>query len=205
MMRAALLAGALICAPLLTSCFTPAKPTLQGVGQGAYQLEKSHASVVWRVKHMGLSWYTARFTDLDATLDFNPNSPVSSHVRAIINPMSVQTAHPTNKEWDGQLGRDWFKGAQFPQIVFDSTAIERTGDLTGKVTGALTFLGVTKPVTLDVTYNGVNHSPFFGARDIVGFSAHGVLKRSDFGLTKFASIAGDEVDIVIETEFVQKP
>ena len=179
--------------------------TLRALPAGAYQLEKPHASLTFRVKHLGLSWYTARFADFDATLDFDPANPTAAKLNAIINPMSVRTDHPTDAEWDKRIGEDLMEGKEFPQIVFTSTKIETTGQFTGRVTGDLAFMGVTKPVTLDVAYNGgMDRAALYQGRAAVGFSAKGKLNRSDFGLTRYASFVGDEVEIVIEAEFTRR-
>ncbi len=186
----------------LTATQTP--QALQSLPAGAYQLEKPHGSLTFRVKHLGLSHYTARFADFDATLDFDPKAPAASHVKAIINPLSVRTDNAADPGWDKRLGQDMMKGADFPQIVFESTTIETTGPFTGKVTGALTLAGVTKPVTLDVTYNGgMASAALYAGRPAVGFSARGTLKRSDFGLTRYADFVGDEVEFIIEAEFTR--
>jgi len=96
------------------------------------------------------------------------------------------------------------KGADFPQIIFTSTAIETTSPSTGKVTGDLTLAGVTRPVTLDVTYNGAMASAaLYAGRPAVGFSARGTLNRSAFGLTRYADFVGDTVEIIIEAEFTR--
>ena len=193
---------------LLAACSitgTQSTQTLQSLPSGAYQLEKAHGSLIVRVKHMGLSNYTVRFTDFDATLDFDPKNPAASHVKAIINPLSVRAEHPTDTGWDKRIGEDLLEGAEFPQIVFDSKSIEVTGEFTGRITGDLTLMGVTEPVTLDVTYNGAAPGAvLYQGRDAVGFSARGTLARSDFGLTRYASIVGDEVEIVIEVEFTRR-
>ncbi len=199
---------AVLIAPLaLSACAFTANQTplaLQTLPSGAYQMEKPHASLLFRVKHLGLSYYTARFTDFDATLDFDPKNPAASHVKAIINPLSVRAEHPTDKDWDRRIGEDLMEGKEFPQIVFDSTKVEPTGEFTGKVTGNLTFMGVTEPVTLDVTYNGsMDSAALYGGRPAVGFSARGKLDRSDFGLTAYRSIVADEVEVVIEAEFTR--
>lgn len=188
---------------LLPGCLTTARQDLTSVGEGAYELEPAHASVIWRVRHMGLSSYTARFTRLEASLDFDPASPESSRLKAIIDPTSVRAEHPTRTDWDEELSKQWFRSGTFPQIVFTSTAVERTGPTTGRVTGDLSFLGVSRPVTLDVTFNGTANSPFFGSRDLLGFSARGVVKRSEFGLTRLSGVVGEEVEVIIEAEFVQ--
>ena len=193
---------------MLASCSITGKQTtqaLQSLPSGSYQLEKPHASLLFRVKHMGLSYYTARMTDFDATLDFDPKNPVASHVKAIINPLSVHAGHPTDKDWDRRIGEDFFEGKEFPQIVFDSKKVEVTGEFTGKVTGDLTFMGVTEPVTLDVTFNGsAPAAALYQGRDAVGFSARGTLDRTDFGLTRYGAIVGSEVEIVIEAEFTRR-
>jgi len=193
--------------PLGSCAITATQSTaaIQNAGAGAYALEKPHASLIWRVKHMGLSNYTARFADFDATLDFDPANVEASTLKAVINPMSVRTDHPTDAGWDERIGRDLFKGEQFPQIVFQSTSIRKTGEFTGAVTGDLSFMGVTKPVTLDVTFNGAaNAAALYQGRDAIGFSARGVLKRSEFGSTRYAAFVGDEVEIIIEAEFTRK-
>lgn len=197
--------GALsVLAVLLASCIAPARQDLAAAGQGAYELEAAHTSLVWRVKHMGLSWYTARFTGIEAALDFDPANPAASRVRAIIDPRSVRAEHPTDQDWDRRLGEDFFRAADHPQIIFTSTSIDLTGEFTGRITGDLAFLGAVRPVTLDVTFNGaVPSSALHGGRGLVGFSARTTLSRADFGLTRYASIVGDEVEIIIEAEFVQ--
>jgi len=200
---------ALFLLPLaLSACALTATQTpqaLQTQPAGAYQLEKAHGSLLFRVKHLGLSYYTARFADFDATLDFDPKAPAASHVKAIINPLSVRTDNPTDPGWDKRVSEEMLKGAQFPQIVFDSTQIETTSPFTGKVTGALTFMGVTKPVTLDVTYNGgMDSAALYAGRPAIGFSANGKLNRSDFGSTRYNALVGDEVEVVIEAEFTKR-
>jgi polyisoprenoid-binding protein YceI len=203
-MRLALTALALASLPLAGSCAITATQSVETAGAGAYALEKPHASLTWRVKHMGLSSYTARFADFDATLDFDPDNVEAAKLKAVINPMSVRTDHPTDAEWDRRIGRDLFRAETFPQIVFESTAVRRTGEFTGEVTGDLSFLGVTKPATLAVTFNGAApRAALYRGKDAVGFSARGVLKRSDFGLTRYSAFVGDEVEVLIEAEFTK--
>ena len=203
----ALLLPLALAASSLAACALTAEQTpqqLKSLPTGAYQMEKPHASLLARIKHMGLSNYTVRLTDFDATLDFDPANPAASKVHAIINPLSVQADHPTDTGWDKKIGTDFLKAAQFPQIVFDSTKVETTGLFTGKVTGNLTFRGITKPVTLAVTYNGgMDSAVLYGGRAAVGFSAHGTFKRSDYGFTDYLSAVSDDVEIVIEAEFTK--
>jgi len=191
---------------MLGACTTAGTQTFVNAAGGNYELEKTHAFLTFRISHNGLSNYTARFTDFHASIDFDPENPVASSVTATINPLSIETDHPTSDTWDNTLATDrkWLNGNEFPQIVFRSTGIEQTGEFTGIITGDLTFLGVTKEVALETTYNGTGNAPWFGTRDIIGFSATGALIRSEFGLTILLPNIGDEVEFTIEAEFVEK-
>ncbi|MGE6697934.1 YceI family protein [Hyphomonas sp. NPDC076900] len=182
---------------------------------GTYAIDPTHTSVTWRVNHFGLSKYTGRFKTVDATLQFNPEDPAANSITVTIDPLSVETDYPADYKashadspyasWNEDLARNanWLNGDAFPQITFTSTSITQETASTGKVTGDLTFLGVTKPVTLDVTYNGKANFPWAPEADKIGFSAKAVLKRSDFGNATYAPNIGDEVEVLIETEFQQ--
>ncbi|NDC58357.1 MAG: polyisoprenoid-binding protein [Alphaproteobacteria bacterium] len=194
----------------------PAAPITVDVPAGDYGLDLTHGSLTWKVSHMGLSNYTARFAKWDATITFDPANLSASKVVATIDPTSVKTDYPGDykkshaqtgfKSWDEDLAKSdkFFNAGKFPTITFTSTSVETTGEKTGKVTGDLTFLGVTKPVTLDVTFNGSKNPHPFVPAAAIGFSATGAIKRSDFGVAFPPGAVGDDVQIVIEGEFIQK-
>jgi polyisoprenoid-binding protein YceI len=125
--------------------------------------------------------------------------------------MSLELNAPPAGFHDQMMGKSFFDAAKFPAITFKSTKVAVTGKNSAKVTGDFTLHGVTKPVTLDVTFNG-GYPP--GAMDPggarVGFSAHGVVKRSAFGMGYGVPAAGstmgvgDDVEVMIETEFSSK-
>jgi polyisoprenoid-binding protein YceI len=173
---------------------------------GAYTLDKAHTSVTFRVSHLGFSHYTARFANVDGKLKFDPAHPAAMAVEATIDPKSLALNTPPAGFHDTLMGKSWFNAAAFPAITFKSTKVALTGKNTAKVTGDFTLHGVTKPVTLDVTYNGGwPPNAMDGAR--VGFSAHGVIQRSAFGMGMGVPAKGsnmgvsDDVDVAIETEF----
>jgi len=178
---------------------------------GTYTLDPTHASLTWKVNHLGLSHYTARFTKFDATLMLDPQNPVSATVSATIDPLSVQTDYPkpTEKDFNKELaeGAQWLNGTKFPTMTFSSTQVVLTGEKTAQITGDLTMLGVTKPITLNATFNGGYAQKPFGAEGVaaVGFSATGTLKRSDWGLASYIPMVGDEVQFTLETEFASAP
>lgn len=166
---------------------------------GVYQADKAHMRISWAISHFGLSTYTGWFTGFDVTVSLDPNAPAKSSLKATIDPKSVQTFDP---KFDAEIASDkFFDAAQFPEITFVSTGIEKTGDTTGKITGDLTFHGVTKPATLDVTFHGGMQSPLKNAY-VLGFRATTTIKRSEFGVTEYIAFGiGDEVTVTIEGEF----
>ncbi|MEL6857613.1 MAG: YceI family protein [Pseudomonadota bacterium] len=185
-----------------------AEPTLEGVASGLYELEKTHAFLTWTVQHNGISGYTVNFTDFDADLVFDAETPANSQLSVSINPLMMNTNYPDAEkkvDWETELATDprFMNAEEFPTISFTSTGVEQTGDFEGTVSGDLTFLGVTKPVTLNVSYGGVANPPWFGQRDVIGFTASTTLNRSDFGQTSLAGVISDEVEIEFSGEFLQ--
>ena len=199
--------ASIVAAIAVASCATAGEQSFSEANSGTYELEKTHAFITWRIRHNGLSNYTVRFTEFDATIEFDAENPVESSVTAVINPLSVETDHPTKREsWNTQIATDgkFLNGDEFPAITFESTGVEQTGEFTGIITGDLTLLGVSKEVQLDATYNGTGNAPWFGPRDIIGFSATATFNRSDFGMTALLPNIGDEIEVIIEAEFVEK-
>lgn len=199
--------------PLLLSLAAAAlfaAPALAQAPTGTYVSDKTHTSITWKGLHNGLAWYPARFTNFEITLDFNEADVTKSKVSATIDPKSVETdfartrpaGNTTDFNAEVATGERFLNGAKFPEIKFVSTAVTKTGDKTGKVTGNLTFLGVTKPVTLDVRYTGNRNDPR-SQKHKVGFEVTGSIKRTDFGMPASGPI-GDEIRLEIHSELVQK-
>ena len=188
-----------------------AKPAAPDVPAGDYKLDPTHASLDFKVNHLGFSHYTARFTDFDAKLKFDPAHPETSSVEATIDPKSLTLPRPPAGFKEELSGTGWLETALFPAITFRSTKVEVTGANTAKVTGDFTLHGVTKPVVLETTFNGGYAGHAMDPHARIGFSAHGVIKRSEFGITYGVPAPGstmgvsDEVDIQIEAEFSGPP
>lgn len=173
---------------------------------GAYTLDKSHASLIIRVNHIGYSNFTARFQTWDASLNFDPAAPENSSISATIDPRSIASDNPPAGFID-IMRNDFLKSPEFPQITFRSTRVERTGQNTANITGDLTLLGVTRPVTLEARFNGGYEGMSLDPHARVGFSAHGTFNRSDFGMSyglppEGSNLGvGNQVEVIIETEF----
>lgn len=175
---------------------------------GDYTLDRAHASLTFRVSHLGFSHYTTHFERFDARLQIDPADPVHASVTATIDPRSIETPYSNLNEVLQKA--EWFESAQFPEIVFRSTNIELTGPASARITGELSLRGMTRPVVIDATFNGGwAHNPLDPKGARIGFSAHGALKRSDFGLSFGIPPAGsnlgvsDEVEFAIEAEFTK--
>jgi polyisoprenoid-binding protein YceI len=177
---------------------------------GEYTLDRSHASLLFRVNHLGFSMFTARFVNFDAQLQFDPKNLEQSQLTVEVDATSIETDYPTPETWDfnKQLqDSDWLYTEKYPIMTYKSTKVTVVEDRVMKVDGLLTLKGVTKPVVLNVTLNGgwrgIPQDP--NAR--VGFSARATLNRSDFNISfgipgpSMPMGVSDEVDVIIETEF----
>ena len=179
-----------------------ASTDLTKVEGGHFAVDKSHAKLIFSFNHFGFSTSYGLFSDFDAKLTFDPKAPTKSAVEVTVSMDHIDTFVP---KLDGHMkSADMFDVAKYPTASFKSTAIEVTGPNTGKVTGELTLHGVTKPVTLDTTFNGGGINPV-SKNYVVGFSATGKVKRTDFGVSYAAPVVGDEVTLTISGEFIRQP
>lgn len=168
---------------------------------GQYTLDPAHASLLFRIDHLGFSTYVGRFEKFDASLDFDADNPEAAELEAVIDMSSLDVA---NGEFAETLkGPNWFDTSAHGQARFTSTAVEVTGENTGVLSGELTLNGQTAPIELKVVFNG-------GARDrlrsnnyVVGFSAKGELDRTEFNIDRFSGLITDRVEIQIEAEFIR--
>jgi polyisoprenoid-binding protein YceI len=208
-LAAALILAALAVAPV-TAADAPAKPPAP-VPAGAYTLDRSHASLNFSVNHLGFSHYTARFASFDTKLTFDPANPAASTVEATIDANSLELPTPPAGFADTLKGPQWLDTGKYPTITFKSTKVEPAGGDKTRITGDFTLHGVTKPVTLEATFNGgyAGHPMDPNAR--IGFSAKGSFKRGDFGVAYGIPAPGttmgvsDEVEVTIEAEFSGPP
>lgn len=162
-----------------------------------YVLDASHSQIVFSYSHLGFSTTTGMFSGFEGTISFDAEDPAASSVTVAFPTASLITG------WDERtahfLTEDFFGAEAAPEISFKSTAIEVTGETTGKITGDLTINGITKPVVLDATMTQMGMHPMAN-KPWVGFNATTSVLRSDFDMGQFAPYVGDEVAIAISIE-----
>lgn len=163
-----------------------------------YNVDSSHTAVYFKISHLGLSWTHGRFNDVGGAFSIDAD-PAKSNFALTIKTESLDTG---NQKRDEHLkSPDFFNAKQFPAITFKSTSVKAAKD-GYEVTGDLTMHGVTKSVTFPLV--GGRKAEFPAGVHRTGFTAELVLKRSAYGITKFAEAVGDDVHIAVSFEGTKK-
>lgn len=181
--------------------FVPVAVRAQESGSEKYVIESPHTQIMFTVNHLGFSHSTGKFLGYEGAFSLDRMNPSNSSVAITINTDSLDMGH---EEWNKHLkDADYFNVEKFPTMTFKSTTITVTGKDTADVTGNLTLLGVTRPVTLKVKHNKSGPYPF-GEKYVAGFDATTTIRRTDFGMTSGVPMVGDEVEIRISVEGLQE-
>ena len=190
---------------LLLNCsriLTPDQTTeVTEVRAGQYVLDPNHASLIWKLNHLGFSTFIGTFNDFEASLDFDPEDIENASLEVVISTSSLDVDIP---EFEEELrGDNWFDVGVYPQAVYRTTSfLESIDEDTFLFAGDLTLLGTTAPVNLEVNFHGGGRN-FLTRSYTVGFSGSAKFNRSDFGLDRFTSFGvGDEIDLEIHVEFM---
>ncbi len=160
-----------------------------------YTLDPAHTQVAFSIDRFGFNRVLGRFETVSGELVLDQANPANSSVRATVQIASVDSGNDARDEH--LRGQRWLNSAAHPTMEFQSTSVRLTGERTAEVTGNLTLLGQTHPLTLNVTLNNIGPAPN-NQRATAGFSATGSLNRSTFGSTGAANMIGDSVSIEIE-------
>lgn len=168
-----------------------------------FTIDPDHVWVTFAINHAGWSTAQGVFHAVSGSIVFDKDDVTKSAVTATIDATSLDTNFTQrNKDLNSP---DFLNTAEFPSITFTSTAVEKTGDKTGKLTGTLEMIGASAPVTLDVTFNNEGPDPFDPSITKVGFTATGVIKPADFGMSKVVDYGlGPDVAVTINAEAFRK-
>jgi polyisoprenoid-binding protein YceI len=165
----------------------------------SYTIDPGHTYVSFAVSHMGFSTLRGKFNQQSGSLDYDPATKQAS-VKIEIAANSIDTGHTKR---DAHLqSPDFLNAVENPTITFESSTAKWNGDKLASVTGNLTILGVSKPVTLTVTSIHCGPHPF-AKKDACGFDATGSIKRSDFGVNYGLPGIGEVLDLNLELEAIQ--
>jgi polyisoprenoid-binding protein YceI len=175
-----------------------ALPTAALAGD-TYKVDPVHSTVLFKVKHFGVGYVYGRFNKFAGTVSFDDANPADSSIAVTVNTSSVDSG---NQGRDQHLrGPDFFNVKEFPEVTFKSTAVKKIDDHNYEVTGDLTLLGVTKPITAKVERIGTATDPRGGQRS--GIEAVFTIKRLDYGMKFMPDALGDEVTVTAALEGVK--
>lgn len=195
-----------VVAAMVTQTLTPdATPETDIQEPSLWQIDPVHSSAEFAVRHMMVSTVKGSFKALAGNIVLDEANPERSRIEAEIDASSVDTGVADR---DTHLrSADFFDVARFPKLTFRSTGIEADGD-SGRMHGELTMHGVTRPVTLHVSYLGQVKDPWGKRRR--GYTAETTLNRKDFGMTwnmvldAGGVLVGDKVKVTLNIEAIEK-
>jgi len=160
----------------------------------------AHAFIQFHIKHLGYSWLVGRFNTFSGEFSYDEANPSASRVSVTIDTASIDSNHA---ERDKHLRNDEFLDVdQFPEARFVSTAYRELGDGKAELSGDLTLHGVTRPITLDVTYIGAGNDPWGGYRR--GFEGRTSFALADFDIQRNLGPASKEVYLWLGVEGIRK-
>ena len=170
------------------------------VPAGHYVSDPHHGGFILKVQHMGMDQSVFRMDKFNASFDYDPAHADASKVQVDVDANSFDQGDPGIS---ATFAKEFLDAPNHPTVTFNSTSFKRSGANTGVLTGDLTLNGVTKPVSLNVTFNGFRPAGGMGPAR-VGFTAQGVIHRHDFnvGAAMPTAIIGD-VDLDVTMEFTK--
>lgn len=171
-------------------------PVTAAMAMEDYTIDPMHSHVLWHISHFDFSHPSGKWMvtgDIEWDKDNIPNSKVKVNVK-------IEDVITGIKKLDKHIAsKDFLDADKFPTATFVSNKIDAVSKQKFKIHGILTVHGVSKPITLDATFNKTGLSPV-NNKETIGFTAKTVLKRSDFGVSAYLPGLGDKVDIDIEVE-----
>lgn len=168
-----------------------------------YRIHEDHTWVTFSISHAG--WANARgmFRGVSGDILFDQEDVTNSSVSVVLSASSIDT---NSEQRDRDMaGPDFLNSVEFPEITFESTRIEQTGERTGVVYGDMTMIGVTREIALDVTWNAEFPLPWDPSTVKTGFSATGQIDGTDFGMNSLVDFGlGPVINIEIDAEAIRE-
>jgi len=162
-----------------------------------YDIDPNHTYVTFTYNHFGFSNPVGKLEKVSGDFELDTTDLTRSSVSVSFPLDGLHTG--VAKLDDDLRSPNFFDAAKYPDITFKSTKVEKTGSDTLKVSGEMTAHGITKPVVLDVHVNKIGDNPMMKTPS-AGFEADTTIKRSDFGVAKYAPGVSDEVKVHISLD-----
>jgi polyisoprenoid-binding protein YceI len=161
----------------------------------------NHASINFRISHLGFSWLTGRFDKFSGNFSYDKTAPEASKVKVEIDTASLNSNHA---ERDKHIkSADFLDAAKFPKATFESTSVKLNGEGKATITGKLTLHGVTKDVVIDAVHVGGGNDPWGSVRD--GFAGKTTLTLADFDIdTAKLGPSSAKVDLELNIEGIKQ-
>lgn len=198
-------AGLLLFIVSLASCGYLIQPKIKTamvqLEKGSYQIDPSHATLLFKINHLGLSTFVGRFNKFDAQLEFDPANIAAAKLSAVVDMTSIDINNPDLEET--LRSTTWFNTERYPQAIFQTTRVKVIDQSTAEFTGDLNFHGVVAPLKLLIKFNGGGNNLLTGSYTL-GFSAYTNFSRSAYGMDYLVPAIGDRVEIEVYTEFKQQ-
>jgi len=190
-------AGAFIAVSIVSLCVPPVPAQAE---PARYEIDPEHVVVAFLVEHIGYAKVLGRFRDVEGSYLFDEQTGDVSDVSVAVAADSVYTDHERR---DGHVrGGDFMNARRYPEMTFTASGATQTGERSFDVEGTLELLSVSRPLVLEATWNKSADYPIGSGDYVMGVSARGTLKRSDFGMDYAVDngLVGDEVEILVEFE-----
>lgn len=188
---------ALAAAPFAVEARGPFSNAPAEVKAGLYRFDPGHTKITWSISHLGFSTYAGQFSGVSGAVTLDPAKVGSTALDVTVDTTSLGTLNPA---LDTHLkSPDFLDVAAFPKAEFHATGVKLSGERTALITGDLTLHGVTRPVTIEATFNQAGVNPLDRTYSL-GFDGKAVIKRSEFGINAYLPALGDEVTLTIEAE-----
>jgi len=165
-----------------------------------YKLDPAHTSIVFRVKHLGVSYVFGRFNGPTGSFVFDESSPSKNAIEMQAETKNIDTA--VEKRDTHLKSPDFFNAGEYPLVSFKSKSVKKSGETAYEVSGDLTLLGKTRPITVEVNATGAGKDPWGGFRR--GFETSFSIKRSDFGMGFMMGGVSDEVNLTVSVEGIRQ-
>ncbi len=165
-----------------------------------YKLDPAHTSIIFRVKHLGVAYVFGRFNGATGTFSYDQSVPSDTSIHIQVATNNIDT---NDEKRDKHLkSPDFFNAVKFPLITFKSSSVTQKDKDLLSVSGHLTILGKTNPVTIEVRRTGAAKDPWGNYR--IGFESSFTIRRTDYGMNFMLGGVSNEVNLTVSVEGIKQ-